>query len=88
MPLALALAAVHDWQPSCQWKGFKNPPVSGAFEPVEDVGAAGVVNLVKRVSVRLLNGDGITAKKIIDYFFLKTTRIPETPVRLLINHKR
>lgn len=31
-------------------------PVSGAFEPVEDVGAAGVVDLVKRMSVRLLHG--------------------------------
>lgn len=34
-------------------------PVSGAFEPVEDVGAAGVVNLVERVSVRLLNSHSI-----------------------------
>lgn len=41
--------------------------MSGAFEPVEDVGAAGVVDLVKRVSVRLLNGDGITAENTVDY---------------------
>lgn len=38
-------------------------PVSGAFEPVEDVGAAGVINLVERVSVRLLHGNSITAKR-------------------------
>lgn len=30
-------------------------PVSGAFEPVEDVGAAGVVDLVERMSVGLLH---------------------------------
>lgn len=30
-------------------------PVSGAFEPVEDVGAAGVVDLVKWMSVGLLH---------------------------------
>lgn len=36
------------------------PPVSCAFEPVEDVCASGVVDLVKRMSVRLLDGDGIT----------------------------
>lgn len=36
--------------------------MSGAFEPVEDVGAAGVVNLVERVSVRLLDGHGVTAE--------------------------
>lgn len=29
--------------------------MSGAFEPVEDVGASGIVDLVKRMSVRLLN---------------------------------
>lgn len=30
-------------------------PVSGAFEPVEDVGAAGVVDLVEWMSVGLLD---------------------------------
>lgn len=30
-------------------------PVSGAFKPIEDVGAPGVVDLVKRMSVGLLN---------------------------------
>lgn len=41
---------------------FSFIPVSGAFEPVEDVGAAGVVDLVKRVSVRLLHSHGIAAR--------------------------
>lgn len=36
--------------------------MSGAFEPVEDVGAAGVVDLVKGVSVRLLDCHGVTAE--------------------------
>lgn len=35
--------------------------MSGAFEPVEDVGAAGVVNLVEGVSVGLLDGHGVAA---------------------------
>lgn len=30
-------------------------PVSGALEPVEDVSAAGVINLIKRMGVRLLH---------------------------------
>lgn len=30
-------------------------PVSGAFKPIEDVGASGVVDLVKRMSIGLLN---------------------------------
>lgn len=37
----------------------KNVPVPGAFEPVEDVGAAGVVDLVERVSVGLLDGHSV-----------------------------
>lgn len=37
-------------------------PVSGAFEPVEDVGAAGVVDLVERVSVRLLHRHRVAAR--------------------------
>lgn len=36
--------------------------MSRAFEPVEDVGAAGVVDLIERVGVRLLHGDSITAE--------------------------
>lgn len=35
-------------------------PVSGAFEPVKDVGAAGVVDLVKWMGVRLLHSHCIT----------------------------
>lgn len=35
--------------------------MSGAFEPVEDVGAAGVVNLVEGVGIGLLHGDCIAA---------------------------
>lgn len=35
--------------------------MSGAFEPVEDVGAAGVVDLVKRVSIRLLYSHSVAA---------------------------
>lgn len=52
--------------------------MSGALEPVEDVGAAGVVNLVKRVSVRLLNGDGVTAKNTVDYLENKPSRSRNT----------
>ncbi len=37
-------------------------PVSGAFEPVEDVGAAGVVNLIKWMSVRLLHSHCIAVE--------------------------
>lgn len=62
--------------------------MSGAFEPVEDVGAAGVVNLVERVSVRLLNGDGIAAETqtIISE---RNPHLPDTAVGLLItNHKQ
>lgn len=42
-------------------ESFSFIPVPGAFEPVEDVGAAGVVDLVKRVSVRLLYSHGVAA---------------------------
>lgn len=42
--------------------GSGSPPVSGALEPVEDVGAAGVVDLVERVGVRLLDGHGVAAE--------------------------
>lgn len=35
-------------------------PVSGALEPVEDVGAAGVINLIKRMSIRLLHSHRVT----------------------------
>lgn len=52
--------------------------MSGALEPVEDVGAAGVVNLVKRVSVRLLNGDGVTAKNTADCLENKPSRSRNT----------
>ena len=34
----------------------------GAFKPVEDVGASGVVDLVKGVSVGLLDGHGVADK--------------------------
>jgi len=36
-------------------KSGSRSPVSGAFKPIEDVGASGVVDLVKRMSVGLLN---------------------------------
>lgn len=36
-----------------------NLPVPGAFKPVEDVSAPGVVDLVKWVRVGLLDGHGI-----------------------------
>lgn len=35
----------------------------GAFKPVEDVGAPGVVDLVEWVSVGLLHGHGIANKQ-------------------------
>lgn len=38
-------------------------PVSGAFEPVKDVGAAGVVDLVKWMSVRLLHSHCVAGGK-------------------------
>lgn len=38
-------------------------PVSGALEPVEDVCAAGVINLVKGMGVRLLNCHWISETK-------------------------
>lgn len=44
-------------------------PVSRAFEPVEDVGASGVVNLVKWMGIRLLHSHCITrgtGKKQLD----------------------
>lgn len=37
-------------------------PVSGAFEPVEDVGAAGVVDLIKWMSIRLLDSHCIARR--------------------------
>lgn len=37
-------------------------PVSGAFKPVEDVGAPGVVDLVKRMSIGLLNSHCVTKR--------------------------
>lgn len=37
-------------------------PVSGAFKPVEDVGAPCVVDLVKRMGVGLLNGHCIAER--------------------------
>lgn len=45
-----------------QMSGSRSP-VSGAFEPVEDVGAPGVVDLVKWMSVRLLNSHRIAEKE-------------------------
>lgn len=36
--------------------------MSSALEPVEDVSAAGVIDLVKGMSVRLLHGHGITER--------------------------
>lgn len=38
-------------------------PVSGAFKPVEDVGAPGVVDLVKRMSIGLLNSHCVTERE-------------------------
>lgn len=37
-------------------------PVPGALKPVEDVGAAGVVDLVEGVSVGLLHRHGVAAE--------------------------
>lgn len=39
-------------------------PVSGALEPVEDVGAASVVDLVEGMSVGLLHRHGVAAAEI------------------------
>lgn len=53
------------WEPpEGSWWGPETsfPPVFGALEPVEDVGAAGVVHLVEGVRVRLLDGDGVTVE--------------------------
>lgn len=44
-------------------KTFSNVPVLCALEPVQDVSAPGVVNLVKGVSIRLLDGDSIAEKE-------------------------
>ena len=38
-------------------------PVFGAFEPVQDVGAAGVVDLVEWMGVRLLHSYCITGEE-------------------------
>lgn len=38
-------------------------PVSGALKPVEDVGAAGVVDLVEGVSVGLLHRHGVATEE-------------------------
>lgn len=64
-----------DWPPFVRWakrerywcnkflgclrRRLVNLPVPGAFEPVEDVGAPRVVDLVERVRVRLLDGHSI-----------------------------
>ncbi len=40
--------------------GMKSSPVSGALEPVKDVGAAGVINLIKGMGVRLLHCHWVT----------------------------
>lgn len=49
-------------------------PVSGAFKPVEDIGAAGVVHLVKRMGIRLLHSHCIA--RMIEYN--SSTRRSET----------
>lgn len=46
----------------CDTSPLTYQPVPGAFEPVEDVGAAGVVDLVERVSVGLLHRHGVAAR--------------------------
>lgn len=38
-------------------------PVSGAFKPIQDVGAPGVVDLVKRMSVGLLNSHCVAERE-------------------------
>lgn len=48
-------------------------PVSGALKPVEDVGAAGVVDLVEGVSVGLLHRHGVAAERTADGRLLKNT---------------
>lgn len=40
-----------------------NVPVPRAFKPVEDICASGVVDLVKRVSVGLLDGHSVAKRK-------------------------
>lgn len=54
--------------------------MSGAFEPVEDVGAAGVVDLVKRVGVRLLNCHGVTVETGDRSFTDKALTFTETQI--------
>lgn len=46
-------------------------PVSGALEPVEDVGAAGVINLIERVGVRLLHRHRVTLPVAADIGILQ-----------------
>ncbi len=48
----------------CKHKHCKvHTPVLSAFEPVENVCAAGVVNLIERMSKRLLHRHRITAEQ-------------------------
>lgn len=56
-------------------------PVSGALEPVEDVGAAGVVDLVEGVSVGLLHRHGVAAEETAGGGLLKNTikRLTDKP---------
>lgn len=56
---ALGFAPVHGFLASAVGRPVAHP-VSGAFEPVEDVCAAGVVNLVVGMCIGLLHGNGVT----------------------------
>lgn len=59
-------------------------PVSGALEPVEDVGAAGVVDLVEGVSVGLLHRHGVAAEETAGGGLLKNTikRLTDKPAHV------
>lgn len=49
-------------------------PMSGAFEPVEDVGAAGVVDLIVGMSVRLLHRHRVALPVAADVWILQVQR--------------
>lgn len=74
---ALGLPPVHSLLPSAIGRPVAHP-VSGALEPVEDVGAAGVVNLVVRMSVGLLHCHRVTFPVAADVGILQVQRRSDT----------
>ena len=56
--MVLSLTHTHTHSAVC----IRASPVSGALKPVEDVAAAGVINLIKGVGVRLLHRHRVTAR--------------------------